>query len=70
MLLIKEFNGNKVYAKSGWGDVEPQVGWLTGWVENLMEKKLPFSKHRNEARMPGSIRNEITYKSLENLGII
>ncbi|EOG8805984.1 OXA-24 family carbapenem-hydrolyzing class D beta-lactamase [Acinetobacter baumannii] len=72
MLLIKEVNGSKIYAKSGWGmDVTPQVGWLTGWVEQANGKKIPFSLNLEmKEGMTGSIRNEITYKSLENLGII
>ncbi|WGF05253.1 OXA-24 family carbapenem-hydrolyzing class D beta-lactamase [Acinetobacter baumannii] len=72
MLLIKEVNGSKIYAKSGWGmDVTPQVGWLTGWVEQANGKKSPFSLNLEmKEGMSGSIRNEITYKSLENLGII
>ncbi|AYO52701.1 MULTISPECIES: OXA-24 family carbapenem-hydrolyzing class D beta-lactamase OXA-653 [Acinetobacter] len=72
MLLIKEVNGSKIYAKSGWRmDVTPQVGWLTGWVEQANGKKIPFSLNLEmKEGMSGSIRNEITYKSLENLGII
>lgn len=72
MLLIKEVNGSKIYAKSGWGmDVTPQVGWLTGWVEQANGKKIPFSLNLEmKEGMSGSIRNEITYKSLKNLGII
>ncbi|ENN9327153.1 OXA-24 family carbapenem-hydrolyzing class D beta-lactamase [Acinetobacter baumannii] len=72
MLLIKEVNGSKIYAKSGWGmDVTPQVGWLTGWVEQANGKKIPFSLNLEmKEGKSGSIRNEITYKSLENLGII
>ncbi|WP_279446690.1 OXA-24 family carbapenem-hydrolyzing class D beta-lactamase [Acinetobacter baumannii] len=72
MLLIKEVNGSKIYAKRGWGmDVTPQVGWLTGWVEQANGKKIPFSLNLEmKEGMSGSIRNEITYKSLENLGII
>ncbi|EOC3131592.1 OXA-24 family carbapenem-hydrolyzing class D beta-lactamase [Acinetobacter baumannii] len=72
MLLIKEVNGSKIYAKSGWGmDVTPQVGWLTGWVEQANGKKIPFSLNLEmKEGNTGSIRNEITYKSLENLGII
>ncbi len=51
MLLIKEVNGSKIYAKSGWGmDVTPQVGWLTGWVEQANGKKSPFAQLRNERR--------------------
>ncbi|ENU5940744.1 OXA-24 family carbapenem-hydrolyzing class D beta-lactamase [Acinetobacter baumannii] len=72
MLLIKEVNGSKIYAKSGWGmGVTPQVGWLTGWVEQANGKKIPFSLNLEmKEGNSGSIRNEITYKSLENLGII
>ncbi|EPR2800872.1 OXA-24 family carbapenem-hydrolyzing class D beta-lactamase [Acinetobacter baumannii] len=72
MLLIKEVNGSKIYAKSGWGmGVTPQVGCLTGWVEQANGKKIPFSLNLEmKEGMSGSIRNEITYKSLENLGII
>ncbi|EMB9932038.1 OXA-24 family carbapenem-hydrolyzing class D beta-lactamase [Acinetobacter baumannii] len=72
MLLIKEVNGSKIYAKSGWEmGVTPQVGWLTGWVEQANGKKIPFSLNLEmKEGMSGSIRNEITYKSLENLGII
>ncbi|ENU5940762.1 OXA-24 family carbapenem-hydrolyzing class D beta-lactamase [Acinetobacter baumannii] len=72
MLLIKEVNGSKIYAKSGWGmGVTPQVGWLTGWVEQANGKKIPFSLNLEmKEGITGSIRNEITYKSLENLGII
>nr|WP_063862416.1 OXA-24 family carbapenem-hydrolyzing class D beta-lactamase OXA-25 [Acinetobacter baumannii]AAG35607.1 beta-lactamase OXA-25 [Acinetobacter baumannii] len=72
MLLIKEVNGSKIYAKSGWGmGVTPQVGWLTGWVEQANGKKIPFSLNLEmKEGMSGSIRNEITYKLLENLGII
>ncbi|ENJ4737670.1 OXA-24 family carbapenem-hydrolyzing class D beta-lactamase [Acinetobacter baumannii] len=72
MLLIKEVNGSKIYAKSGWGmGVTPQVGWLTGWVEQANGKKIPFSLNLEmKEGKSGSIRNEITYKSLENLGII
>lgn len=72
MILIKEINGSKIYAKSGWGmDVSPQVGWLTGWVEQPSGKKVAFSLNiEMKPNMPGSIRNEIAINSLENLGII
>lgn len=34
MLFIERHGETKLYAKSGWGmDVQPQVGWYTGWVE-------------------------------------
>ncbi len=44
MLFIEEKNGNKIYAKSGWGwDVNPQVGWLTGWVVQPQGNIVAFS---------------------------
>lgn len=72
MILLQEIKGNKIYAKSGWGmDLEPQVGWLTGWVEQANGKKVAFSLNMAmKSDMPGAIRNEITLKSLESLGII
>lgn len=72
MMLIKEIKGNKIYAKSGWGmDVTPQVGWLTGWVEQADGKKIAFSLNLEmKPNMHASIRHEITVKALENLGII
>ncbi|MGE8557616.1 MAG: class D beta-lactamase [Acinetobacter sp.] len=34
MLFIERRGETKLYAKSGWGmDVQPQVGWYSGWVE-------------------------------------
>nr|WP_240067731.1 OXA-679 family carbapenem-hydrolyzing class D beta-lactamase OXA-1051 [Acinetobacter calcoaceticus]UHO07590.1 class D beta-lactamase OXA-1051 [Acinetobacter calcoaceticus] len=72
MLLIKEVEGNKIYAKSGWGmNVTPQVGWLTGWVEQPNGKKIAFSLNiEMKPNMSGSVRNEIALKSLKQLGII
>lgn len=44
MVFIEEKNGSKIYAKSGWGwDVEPQVGWLTGWVVQPQGEIVAFS---------------------------
>ncbi|EXC31325.1 beta-lactamase [Acinetobacter baumannii 951631] len=72
MLLIKEVNGSKIYAKSGWGmDVTPQVGWLTGWVVQPQGNIVAFSLNLEMKKgIPSSVRKEITYKSLEQLGIL
>lgn len=72
MLLIDEKNGNKIYAKSGWGfDVNPQVGWLTGWVVQPQGNIVAFSLNLEMKKgMPGSVRKEVAYKSLEQLGIL
>jgi len=72
MLFIEEKNGNKIYAKSGWGfDVNPQVGWLTGWVVQPQGNIVAFSLNLEMKKgMPGSVRKEVAYKSLEQLGIL
>lgn len=72
MVFIEEKNGNKIYAKSGWGwDVEPQVGWLTGWVVQPQGEIVAFSLNLEMKKgTPSSIRKEIAYKSLEQLGIL
>lgn len=44
MLFIEKRGEFKLYAKSGWGmDVEPQVGWYTGWVEDPQGHITAFS---------------------------
>lgn len=72
ILPCQEIKGNKVYAKSGWGmDVEPQVGWLTGWVEQANGKIIAFSLNMEmKPKMSGAVRNEILLKSLTTLGVI
>jgi beta-lactamase class D OXA-213 len=72
MVFIEEKNGSKIYAKSSWGwDVEPQVGWLTGWVVQPQGEIVAFSLNLEMKKgTPSSIRKEIAYKGLEQLGIL
>lgn len=72
MLLLQEINGNKVYGKTGWGmDVTPQVGWLTGWVEQPNGHKVAYSLNvEMKADTPPKIRQDLVISSLKNLGII
>jgi beta-lactamase class D OXA-213 len=72
MLFIEEKNGRKIYAKSGWGwDVDPQVGWFTGWVVQPQGEIIAFSLNLEMKKgIPSSIRKEIAYKGLEQLGIL
>ncbi|KCX57829.1 beta-lactamase domain protein, partial [Acinetobacter baumannii 496487] len=52
-------------------DVDPQVGWLTGWVVQPQGNIVAFSLNLEMKKgIPSSVRKEITYKSLEQLGIL
>lgn len=71
MLFNEEINGSKIYAKSGWGwDVEPQVGWLTGWVVKPSGEVVAFSLNMEMRKDIASKRKEIAYASLKQLGVI
>lgn len=72
MLFIEEKNGRKIYAKSGWGwDVDPQVGWFTGWIVQPQGEIIAFSLNLEMKKgISSSIRKEIAYKGLEQLGIL
>ena len=72
MLLVDQVNGTKVYAKSGWGmDVEPQVGWWTGWVEQPNGKVTAFSLNMEMNKTEHvEARKTIVYEALQQLGLI
>lgn len=72
MLFLEEINGKKIYGKTGWGwDVQPEVGWFTGWIVDENGKKTSFSFNLEmNKNIPSSLRKELTYQSLETLGLI
>lgn len=71
MLLIEQRGDLRLYAKSGWAmDIEPQVGWYTGWVDDGHGKITAFSlnmtmKHGDHV----GIRKELTLDVLDKLNI-
>lgn len=72
MLLIEQKPNYKLYAKSGWGmDLEPQVGWWTGWVETATGEKVYFALNMHmKTGISASVREQLVKQSLTALGII
>ncbi|MFC2994254.1 class D beta-lactamase [Acinetobacter sichuanensis] len=71
MLLIEQRGDLKLYAKSGWAmDIEPQVGWYTGWVDDGHGKITAFSLNMTmkQGDQVGA-RKELTLDVLDKLNI-
>lgn len=71
MLFLQERKAYRLYVKSGWGmDVEPQVGWLSGWVETPQAEIVAFSLNMQMRNgMDPAIRLEILQQALAELGL-
>ncbi|WP_168370988.1 OXA-134 family carbapenem-hydrolyzing class D beta-lactamase OXA-915 [Acinetobacter lwoffii] len=71
MLFLQERKAYRLYVKSGWGmDVEPQVGWLTGWVETPQAEIVTFSLNMQmQNGIDPAIRLEILQQALAELGL-
>lgn len=71
MLYIESRGDAKLYAKSGWGmDVEPQVGWCTGWVDDGHGKITAFSLNLQMAAGDDvAERKQLTLDVLDKLGV-
>lgn len=71
MLLLQERQDYRLYAKSGWGmEVEPQVGWLTGWIETPQDEIVAFSLNMQmQSNMDPAIRLKILQQALAELGL-
>ena len=71
MLYIERRGENRLYAKSGWGmDVEPQVGWYTGWVDDGHGKITAFSLNMQMAEGDDlAERKLLTLDVLDKLGV-
>ncbi|KEC85091.1 MULTISPECIES: OXA-274 family carbapenem-hydrolyzing class D beta-lactamase OXA-668 [Acinetobacter] len=71
MLYVERRGDSKLYAKSGWGmDVEPQVGWYTGWVEqpNGQITAFALNMHMQTGDDPAE-RKQLTLSILDKLGL-
>jgi beta-lactamase class D len=71
MLYIESRGDTKLYAKSGWGmDVEPQVGWYTGWVEQPDGKVTAFALNMQMQTGDDPVeRKQLTLSILDKLGL-
>jgi beta-lactamase class D OXA-228 len=71
MLFIERRGNTKLYAKSGWGmDVQPQVGWYTGWVEQPNGQITAFvlNLEMHDADDAGE-RKQLSLDILDKLGL-
>ena len=71
MLYVERRGDAKLYAKSGWAsDVNPQVGWYTGWVEQPNGKVTAFALNMQmkEGDDPAE-RKQLTLDVLDKLGV-
>ena len=71
MLYIERRGDTKLYAKAGWGmDVEPQVGWYTGWVEQPDGKVTAFALNMQMNKGADlAQRKQLTLDILDKLGL-
>ena len=71
MLYVEGRGRSKLYAKSGWGmDVEPQVGWYSGWVEQPNGKIIAFAFNLHmHPQDNASQRKQLTLDVLDKLAI-
>jgi beta-lactamase class D len=71
MLYIERRGDAKLYAKSGWGmDVNPQVGWYTGWVDDGHGKVTAFALNMQmEQGDDVGERKQLTLDVLDKLGV-
>lgn len=71
MLYVESRGDTKLFAKSGWGmDVEPQVGWYTGWVEQGDGGRTAFAlniKMQNDS--DPTLRKQLTLDVLDKLNL-
>lgn len=72
MLLIEDVQGTRIYAKSGWGmDINPQVGWWTGWVEQPDGRVTAFSLNMQIKKAAhAEARKAIVYQALQQFGLL
>ena len=71
MLSVERRGEVKLYAKSGWGmDVDPQVGWYTGWVEQPNGKVTAFALNLQMQKGDDPAeRKQLTLDVLDKLGL-
>ncbi|RAK02395.1 beta-lactamase class D [Larkinella arboricola] len=73
IMLIEEKQGVKLYGKTGWAAVEPNIGWFVGYVEKG-DKVYYFATNVESPKpVPDTFiaaRREITETLLKQLGVL
>ncbi len=71
MLYIERRGDTQLYAKSGWAtDVDPQVGWYTGWIKKADGTVVAFCLNMQMNRDADiAERKQLTLDVLDKLGI-
>lgn len=71
MLFVEKRANHQLYAKSGWAsDVDPQVGWYTGWVEREDGQIYAFSLNmKMQTGDEVGTRKQLTLDLLDKLNI-
>ncbi len=70
IMLVEQTNTHSLYAKSGWAATTPQVAWYVGFVTKSDETWLFAMNMQVDRPEQTLLREELTIRSLQALGII
>jgi len=70
IMVTQQTEQYTIYAKTGWADTEPQVGWYVGFVESERGAWLFAMNMQVDDPEQAALRQELAVRSLRALGII